>query len=316
MRRLLLHLLTMVCAAILLFTPTHAHDSTDIIIDSAWATPCADNETITTIRLTIDNTGSDHPIGLISAVSPIADEVRLVDDANPCTEGMADRLIIPTGEQVDFDAMGYAIAITTTDSYGTGDPFSLTLTFDMLEDDLTSNGNQIDIIVGVPVLDAAPEPPPVLVLQPWTRPTVFEDGMDMSDEDMDMEMDMPPGGTHAVYGVFSNRGDQTLRLVGGQTDAAEFIEIHETQVEDDIARMMPIDGLEIAPGETINFEPGGYHIMLLGLQLDLMTGDVITLTLFYEDDAGEVIEQTLVVPVYDAQLTAGDTDHDHSSHSH
>lgn len=39
------------------------------------------------------------------------------------------------------------------------------------------------------------------------------------------------------------------------------------------------DGLELAGGETVSFEPGGYHVMLLDIAEPLEVGDEIELTL-------------------------------------
>lgn len=43
-----------------------------------------------------------------------------------------------------------------------------------------------------------------------------------------------------------------------------------------------VDGLALPAGETVTFEPGGYHIMLLDLAAPLAAGDEIELTLDLE----------------------------------
>ena len=60
-------------------------------------------------------------------------------------------------------------------------------------------------------------------------------------------------------------------------------------IKDDIARWTRYvdavgldklkDGIEIKPGETIEFKPGGYHVMLMQLATPLKVGSTITLTL-------------------------------------
>ena len=41
-------------------------------------------------------------------------------------------------------------------------------------------------------------------------------------------------------------------------------------------------GIEIKPGQTIRFEPSGYHIMFVGLRHPLKEGDHIKATLQFE----------------------------------
>jgi copper(I)-binding protein len=41
-------------------------------------------------------------------------------------------------------------------------------------------------------------------------------------------------------------------------------------------------GIEIKPGQTIRFEPSGYHIMFVGLKQPLKEGDHIKATLQFE----------------------------------
>ena len=58
------------------------------------------------------------------------------------------------------------------------------------------------------------------------------------------------------------------------------VEMHETTVEDGVARMREIPALEVADGETVVFERGGKHLMLMK---PVGTPGMITLN-FYSDD--------------------------------
>jgi copper(I)-binding protein len=101
-------------------------------------------------------------------------------------------------------------------------------------------------------------------------------------------------GNGVVYLTISNSGDEADALTGGETDRAERVEVHEMIVENQTARMQPVDGpLPIPAGETVTLEPGGLHIMLVNLTDDNVVGDVFEITLTFER-AGEV---TVPVPV-------------------
>ena len=58
-------------------------------------------------------------------------------------------------------------------------------------------------------------------------------------------------------------------------------EIHETQMENDVMRMRPVNAIDIPAGETVRLEPGGYHIMLMELTEPLIEGNTFTLTLIF-----------------------------------
>src|SRR5690606_19499286 len=124
----------------------------------------------------------------------------------------------------------------------------------------------------------APAVTPFLASEVWMRPTVFE-MPDMDDATHDSHGDhaqsdaheedsahahddsMMLGGNHAVYLHLENQGDTADRLIGGRTEAASSVEVHESVIdENDIARMNAIDGLAIAAGETLRFETASYHL--------------------------------------------------------
>jgi copper(I)-binding protein len=49
------------------------------------------------------------------------------------------------------------------------------------------------------------------------------------------------------------------------------------------------DGLVLPAGETVNLEPGGYHVMLLDLPDPLETGETFELTLEFENGESQVV---------------------------
>ena len=127
------------------------------------------------------------------------------------------------------------------------------------------------------------------------------------------------GGNTAIYMVLTG-GEETDSLVGASvpTDVAATTEIHETVAASDdeggdmsdgemsdgemsdgemsdgdmgdmegggMMSMQPVDSIEIPAGESVELEPGGYHIMVLDLAADLVAGDTVEVTLTF--DSGE-----------------------------
>lgn len=84
------------------------------------------------------------------------------------------------------------------------------------------------------------------------------------------------GGVGAGYGKITNAGAEPDVLLGGSSDAAERVEVHETTIsEDGVASMKKLDAVEIAPGKSIELKPGGMHLMLIGLKQPLKEGDIL-----------------------------------------
>ncbi len=294
--------------SMLLFVPftAHAHEAADIYINEIWAIPCEDTGNITSVFMTVDNTAVDHPVALIAGSSPVARHIHLVEGDGGCSEAMTERIVIPFGERVNFREDSYAISMEMNELHKAGEPFILTLTFDMLDDDFNSEGMTVDVVVGVPILEAPPSPSDILIITPWARPTA--PGM-MGDHDHTAE---PPAFPAAAYMQLRNNGDAPERLVSAFSPVAGITEIHETQMQDDVMRMGAIDGLDLPPGETVRFEPGGYHIMLIELARDLFEGEAIPFTLTFESGT----ELTVAIPVYDLMMPEMSDAHDHSSHDH
>jgi copper(I)-binding protein len=113
----------------------------------------------------------------------------------------------------------------------------------------------------------------------------------------------------AVYmNLTSAEGD---RLIGASVDSsiAAKVEVHETRPadtegsmgdEDSMEGMAPmmmqeVEAIELPAGETVNLEPGGFHIMLLELAEALELGQEFDLTLLF----AEAGEQTITVEVRD-----------------
>ena len=57
--------------------------------------------------------------------------------------------------------------------------------------------------------------------------------------------------------------------------------------------MQPVDRIEIAPGASVTLEPGGYHLMLMGVTDMPAIGEMVEITLTFEK-AGDVVVQAEV----------------------
>ena len=54
--------------------------------------------------------------------------------------------------------------------------------------------------------------------------------------------------------------------------------------------MASVDLVEIKPGQTVAFEHGGLHVMLMAPVAAMNEGDTVTLTFAFADGATEVVD--------------------------
>lgn len=94
----------------------------------------------------------------------------------------------------------------------------------------------------------------------------------------------PPGVSPlAGYMEIRNTGEKTVTLESISSPAFERIELHQTSIENDRARMERKENLTVAAGQTLVLQPGGCHIMLFKPARRLQAGDTVTLTLGFKD---------------------------------
>ena len=128
------------------------------------------------------------------------------------------------------------------------------------------------------------------ISQPWSRAT-------------------PKGAAVAGgYLKITNTGTTPDRLLGGSTDIAKGLEVHEMTMDGGVMKMRQLkDGLTIAPGATVELKPGSYHIMLVNLTRPLAKGERIKASLNFEK-AGKADVEFAVEAI---GASSGDMKHNH-----
>jgi periplasmic copper chaperone A len=104
---------------------------------------------------------------------------------------------------------------------------------------------------------------PVQVMEVWARPG-------------------NTGGTTAVYMTIQNPDSEAEELLNASTDAAEFVELHMSMMgPGDMMTMEEQESIEIPGRSTVELAPGGLHVMLINLLVELQPGDTITMGLYF-----------------------------------
>lgn len=94
-----------------------------------------------------------------------------------------------------------------------------------------------------------------------------------------MVLPVVPGRPAAIYFSIRNDGQLAATLAGVHVAGAEKSEMHKTEG----GKMSAVDAVTIDPGATIEFAPGGYHVMAFELGDDLKSGSSTELTLTFSD---------------------------------
>jgi len=126
---------------------------------------------------------------------------------------------------------------------------------------------------------------------------------------------MPP--TQTVTGafmVFKNTTDSDRAVVSAESDVSDKAELHTHLHEDGVMKMRQVDKIDVpAGGETV-LEPGGFHVMLIGLKQPLKLGQMVDIK-FNIDDGSSVQIQAEVKTVMGGMKMKGDMDHKKMDHS-
>lgn len=127
------------------------------------------------------------------------------------------------------------------------------------------------------------------ISHPWTRQTA------------------PAQKTGGGFMVITNKGANADRLLSVSSTAAGKVEIHTMEMTGGVMKMRPVSGgLSIPAKGRLELKPGGHHIMFIGLKAPFKLGEMIPLTLHFEQ-AGAVPVQVKVEPINHG--TGGGHDH-------
>jgi copper(I)-binding protein len=89
----------------------------------------------------------------------------------------------------------------------------------------------------------------------------------------------------AGYLKLRNTGTEPAVIVGAESPMFNAVEIHGTVTVDGMARMRQQESVTVPPGETVSFEPGGLHLMLMQAVDGIPGAGEVPLSLLLADGA-------------------------------
>jgi copper(I)-binding protein len=119
----------------------------------------------------------------------------------------------------------------------------------------------------------------------------------------------------AGYLRLTNTGSTPDKLIGGTSEIANRIEVHEMAMDNGVMKMRALsEGLTIKPGESVELKPGGYHLMIMGLKQPLKEGASFSATLTFEKAGNVPVSFGVVGMGAPAPAGGGKEMMDHSHH--
>ncbi|MDR2689003.1 MAG: copper chaperone PCu(A)C [Azoarcus sp.] len=132
----------------------------------------------------------------------------------------------------------------------------------------------LSVVLSLPMHVFAQE---TIVHDPWVRATVSQ---------------------QKATGAFMNITAKTdAHLTSVRSPLAEVVEIHQMTMEGEQMKMRAIANLALPAGKPVALQPGGYHLMLIGLNTQLKEGDTVPLTLTVKHTDGHQETLDISAPV-------------------
>lgn len=128
------------------------------------------------------------------------------------------------------------------------------------------------LLLASTVAFGAPTSGRVSVVDPWVR--------------------LPPPGARntGAFLTLRNAGPGDARVVKASNPASRVTELHTHLEEVGVMKMRPVPFIEVKAGAETVLKPGGLHVMLIDLLAPLKEGEVLALTLVFEDGSSTVVQ--------------------------
>ena len=110
---------------------------------------------------------------------------------------------------------------------------------------------------------------------------IEDQGPAVSITDVRIFAPMPGSRAGVAYFRIENRGDTAIELDRVDSPQYEDVQMHETTLEDGVSRMRPLASVVINPSSSVDFSPGGKHVMLMRPATNVTPGSLIELEFHY-----------------------------------
>ncbi len=107
---------------------------------------------------------------------------------------------------------------------------------------------------------------------------------------------LPASSPSGGYFTLRNDGKTTETLVSAASPACGMLMLHLSENKGGMSAMREVTGVDVAPGATLRFEPGSYHLMCMGAKPAIRPGAEVPVTLTFKSG----VKSTVTFAVRDA----------------
>ncbi|PKO48683.1 MAG: hypothetical protein CVU31_04250 [Betaproteobacteria bacterium HGW-Betaproteobacteria-4] len=100
-----------------------------------------------------------------------------------------------------------------------------------------------------------------------------------------------------AFMVIKNNGDKDIKVVKADNPASKVTELHTHINDGGVMKMRPVPSIDIkAKGEAV-LKPGSLHVMMIDLKAPMKEGDVVPITLSFDDGSTKQVDAKVVRPM-------------------
>lgn len=100
-----------------------------------------------------------------------------------------------------------------------------------------------------------------------------------------------------AFMVIKNGGEKDIKVVKAENPVSRVTELHTHLNEGGVMKMRPVPGIDIkAKGEAV-LKPGSLHIMMIDLKAPMKEGDMVPITLTFDDGSSKQVDAKVVRPM-------------------
>ncbi len=106
----------------------------------------------------------------------------------------------------------------------------------------------------------------------------------------------PSAPATGAFMVLRNTGSKDVKVVKADNPVSKVTELHTHINDNGVMKMRPVPGIDIKAGGEAVLKPGSLHVMLIDLKAPMKEGEVVPITLTFEDGSTKQVDANVVRP--------------------
>ena len=117
---------------------------------------------------------------------------------------------------------------------------------------------------------------------------------DVSVQDPYVRLAPPNAPATGAFMVIKNTGDSPVKVVKAENPTSKLTELHNHINDKGVMRMRQVPSIDIPAKGQAELKPGGLHVMLIEMKAPLQEGQIVPITLGFEDGSSKQVDAKVV----------------------